>query len=312
MPMRRRVLKVLIVCSIVLGLFVNVRADECDVLLNFLLEFATDADKAFDKMVDLRNADPELVPKIQHILSIATEDQRAKNIEQLLANRTLGDAQVIFTKAADFDDNTLQIMAKAATLRTFDREAGESISKLLGSFLTKDEKVAALKDLDVLMSRPGGPIEGDYRMLDKVGLTASSGNRGGQFELKINATLVRGDDPELAVFGQPLSVDADWSGKGGPPLVGPKKLIKIDTRTSTHGLQMKSRTTAPFDPIELNDGISFTDLQVQVDECRQEGIRPVLVSNAEFGAVLTERVNNPSDPIYANGLGLGIILLVTK
>ncbi len=93
--MRRRVLKVLIVCSIVLGLFVNVRADECDVLLNFLLEFATDADKAFDKMVDLRNADPELVPKIQHILSIATEDQRAKNIEQLIANRTLGDAQVL-------------------------------------------------------------------------------------------------------------------------------------------------------------------------------------------------------------------------
>ncbi len=137
-------------------------------------------------------------------------------------------------------------MAKAATLRKFDREAGESIAKLLGSFLTNEEKVAALKDVDVSMSRPGGPIEGDYRMLDKVAITADAGNRGGQFELRINASLVRHDDPDLTQFGDLLVADADWSGKGGPPFVGPDQIIKTDSITTTHGLQMKTRVNPPF------------------------------------------------------------------
>lgn len=88
----------------------------------------------------------------------------------------------------------------------------------------------------------------------------------------------------VAQLGDLLVADADWSGKGGPPLIGSKPLTKTDSLTTTHALQMKSRAgNPPFDAMEIGDPIAVDEWAQFVTEAREQGKRPAFLSNASFG-----------------------------
>lgn len=64
--------------------------------------------------------------------------------------------------------------------------------------------------------------------------------------------------------------------------------------------------------MEIGDPIAVDELAQFVTEAREQGKRPAFLSNASFGPEMVRGCNDPNDPIYAGGVGLGLIVLITK
>ena len=271
---------------------------DCGRLLDQWITDATaEAELGFEMLHDIwADFGDESVQRIDDFFRRATPDETQAMVKQLFAQRSTNVSPErvhrVLEVAGDFSDDAQDVVRRATQLPAFVEEPGESIVSLMNSkLISQNAKETMYLDLGIIMD--DASIEGAERMLHKAGQSASSANRGGQLELRVNVVYRDSGD-----FGVIEVVDFDRSGLGGP-----NGEIKIDTLTSTHALQMKSRADPPYRPLSIDNGVSIADLRGQVAESRALNRTPVFVSNAEIADDVKDAVTNPENPLFAQIYG---------
>lgn len=176
------------------------------------------------------------VASVDAVFKAADAGYVPKMMEQFLAKLTPEEARRLFAIGALLGEDSKKGLALTASLVAQDEvEPGKSAYRLLNAtFITDAAKDATLRDVKEIA---GSGVPGLDGLFKKAGEQAAGANLGGIYEIQSSAMIRRSGS-----YGQLEGVLVDEGGPGA--------LDAIDTLTTTHAFQMKSKVS-PDDVIQL-------------------------------------------------------------
>jgi hypothetical protein len=255
-------------------------SDACDRLLRQWIDegkaaglSAAQYNSPFERLAQLeRTYGDATVASVDMVFKAADVGRAPKLMDQFLARLTPDEARKLFEVGASLSEDGRKGLAKAASFAAQNGvEPGKSAHRLLNAnFITDAAKDATFRDVKEIAESGVPGLDGLFK---KAGEQATGANLGGIYEIQSSAMIKRNGS-----YGQLQGVLVDEGGPGA--------LDAIDTLTTTHAFQMKSKVN-PSDVIRFGEGLDVTPDQLTGLVDQAGGRTPVLVVSNPVSPELT-------------------------